>query len=273
MSVAFWSTELKKGGAPSEVQPPEGYVLNVQNAAIIGSEGRALHLYAKTQDIEGNDMDVLLTTLRGTVGSDQCQLSLVFGYDVPVQFYVKGDAKGAAMHVSGYFQPGPEDDEEPDSDEEGMDYGEFMEGMEQEMEGNGDEDSSDSDEDEEDDEEDDEEKAALYKAMAAGAASGSDDSDDDSEESEPRVQELDDEDSDSEDEQLDAAFINKMIAKNSGGAATAGGKEADKAISRLKASEPPAKKSKGDSGAQAKKGAAKGGNSNQGKKAGDKRKR
>ena len=271
MSVAFWSTELKKGGAPSEVQPPEGYVLNVQNAAIIGSDGKALNLFAKTQDIEGNEMDVLLTTLRGTAGSDQCQLSLVFGYDVPVKFYVKGDAKGASMHVSGYFQPGPEEDE-PDSDEEGMDYGEFMDGMEGMQEG-GDSDDMDSD-DSGDDEEDDEEKAALYKAMAAGAESGSDSEDDDSEGSEPRVQELseDEEESDSEDESLDAAFINKMIAKNTGGAKS-GKDTADKAIARLKASEPPAKKSKGESGAQAKKGAAKGSNGNQGKKSGDKRKR
>ena len=30
MSVAFWSAELKAGGKVVEVQPPLGYVLNVQ---------------------------------------------------------------------------------------------------------------------------------------------------------------------------------------------------------------------------------------------------
>jgi len=38
MSIAFWSVELKKG-KPVEVQPPEGYVLNLQNAAVTGGEG------------------------------------------------------------------------------------------------------------------------------------------------------------------------------------------------------------------------------------------
>jgi len=39
MSIAFWSVELKKG-KPAEVQPPEGYVLNLQNAAVTGGEGK-----------------------------------------------------------------------------------------------------------------------------------------------------------------------------------------------------------------------------------------
>ncbi len=52
MSVAFWSVELSKG-KPIEVQPPEGYVLNVQQAAIDAKDDTAVAtVKAKTTSIE-----------------------------------------------------------------------------------------------------------------------------------------------------------------------------------------------------------------------------
>ena len=46
---------------------------------------------------------------------------MVFGYDVPVKFTLEGACKAASVHLSGYFQPGPDDDEEDeeDGDEDG----------------------------------------------------------------------------------------------------------------------------------------------------------
>lgn len=48
-------------------------------------------------------------------------VGMVFGYDVPVKFSVEGGCKAASVHLTGYFQPGPddEDDEEDEDDEDG----------------------------------------------------------------------------------------------------------------------------------------------------------
>ena len=52
MSVAFWSAEVSKG-KPVEVQPPEGYVLNLQQAAITSDKDNASAIVkAKTTAIE-----------------------------------------------------------------------------------------------------------------------------------------------------------------------------------------------------------------------------
>lgn len=83
-AVAFWSTELKLG-APMEVQPPLGYFLNIQQAAFEGDKGH-LVVYAVTTSIDGEPIKPVLCTLRyGLI--EQCSLSLVFGYDVPVRIY------------------------------------------------------------------------------------------------------------------------------------------------------------------------------------------
>jgi len=210
-------------------------------------------------------MKALIATLRAGK-TDQCQLSLVFGFDVPVEFSLVGE--GMSVFLSGYFQPGPEDE---DMDEEG-DFGE-----------------------DEEDEEDGEDRAALYRQMAMGMNGGggedSDDDDDDDEEEEEeegRVQQLDDseedDEEDSEDEALDAQFINKMISKNK---APAGKGPVDKVVARLAASEAPAKKVKHEDAAKGKgqgQGQGQGQQKNKGddkkqhkqdknSKAGDKRKR
>lgn len=105
MSVAFWSVQLKSG-KPVEVQPPEGYVLNVQQAVLTGGKaGSSQELKVKTVSVEGDELEAVIAVLRsGTC--DQCSMSLVFGYDVPVSFSVEGNG---TLHLSGYYQPGPED--------------------------------------------------------------------------------------------------------------------------------------------------------------------
>jgi hypothetical protein len=128
MSVAFWCITLK-GGKSEEVQPPEGYVLNVQQCAIVGKPNESAVLQVNTTSVEGDSIDAVICTLRvGT--SDQVGLNLVFGYDVPASFSCTGKGE---LHVSGYYQPGPlEDDDEMDE------YGEYGE--------EGEDDESDSDE-------------------------------------------------------------------------------------------------------------------------------
>ena len=250
-----------KKGQNAEVQPPEGYVLNLQNAAVVAKENdkAVVQIYAKCLDINGEEVSALMATLRPGQ-TDQCQLSLVFGYDVPTEFFIKGDSKSAIVHLTGYYQPGPEDDE--DMDEEDEMYAHPFEGGETEDYDDDDEMASDESSG------DDEEKAALYKALAAGASGDSDDSEDSSEEGEPRVVELGDEgeddDSDSEDERMDADFVNKMIAKNANKGSSS------KGSSKANASQaPPAKKSKSaDGSANAKNTSRK-----KGGKSGEKRKR
>ncbi len=111
MSVAFWATKIV-AGKPVEVQPPEGYVLNVQQAAIVnGKDNQSYTVNVDTLAIEGEKLEAVIGTLRpGKV--DQFNFNLVFGYDVPTKFSVTSGDKDskAVVHLSGYFQPAPEDD-------------------------------------------------------------------------------------------------------------------------------------------------------------------
>jgi hypothetical protein len=67
MSVAFWSGVVQVG-KPCEVQPPEGYVLNIQQVALVvsgeGAKGGHMMLKAKTQAIDGEELEAVLGTLR-----------------------------------------------------------------------------------------------------------------------------------------------------------------------------------------------------------------
>jgi len=176
MSVAFWSVQIKSG-TEVEVQPPEGYVLNVQQAALESEKGSkgAAYLRVTTTNIAGDEQTSLLCTLRDD-RVEQCPLNLVFGYDVPIKFRADGDFKGS-LHVLGYYQPGPEeDDEEMDSD------------------------------DEEDMDEEDMEKYRGMLEAAYGRENEESDEESDSEDS--------DDESDSEDEKLDSNLVEKMIKKN-----------------------------------------------------------
>ena len=77
MSVAFWSIKVTTS-APQEIQPPEGYVLNLQSAALEikdGSDttGAYLSLKAESVDIEGKSFESVLGTLR-PVTADQISI-------------------------------------------------------------------------------------------------------------------------------------------------------------------------------------------------------
>ena len=75
-------------------------------------------MFCKTTSIEGDEVKPVLCTLRNP-SLEQTNLSLVFGYDVPVSFYITGDSK-AVVYLSGYFQPGPEDGEDDGEDVSGF---------------------------------------------------------------------------------------------------------------------------------------------------------
>ena len=115
MSVAFWSAEIK-AGKPVEDQPPEGYVLNLQQAALAeGKTDASSIIKATTTGIDGDKLIAVLCTLKKNT-CDQVGLQLVFGFDVPVQFSLDGPG---SVYLSGYYQPGPEMDDRDDFD---MDY-------------------------------------------------------------------------------------------------------------------------------------------------------
>jgi cell division septation protein DedD len=114
MSVAFWSIELKVG-KPVVVQPPEGYVLNVQLAALSGEgTGSGSVVRVETLAIEGETLNSVLCTLRPKT-AEQCNVNLIFGYDVNATFSVTGDAKNSVF-LNGYYQPAPEDGDEDEDD-------------------------------------------------------------------------------------------------------------------------------------------------------------
>eukprot|EP01036_Dinobryon_divergens_P041344 gene41344-54793_t len=113
MSLAFWSVALK-AGVKTEIQPPEGYVLNVQQAALEGDGKGAFLVKVETESIEGEPINAVICTLRPNT-CEQTGLQLIFGFDVSVKLYFTGDAKGT-VHVSGYYQPAPEDFDEDDED-------------------------------------------------------------------------------------------------------------------------------------------------------------
>lgn len=153
MSVAFWS-EIVTAKKPFETQPPEGthvaiialtsivplciiyrctsniftsysiayaigYVMNLQNAAVCNAK-ESVNLFACSDAISGDKIKALLCVLSSKI--PQTQLSLVFGYDVPVSFRVEGCSK-AEVHITGYYQPIGDSDSE-DSDDEGDDFDE-----------------------------------------------------------------------------------------------------------------------------------------------------
>jgi hypothetical protein len=204
MSIAFWSQKLTKG-KPIEVQAPEGYVLNIQQAALgedCGDNSKhSFVLHAKTVSIDGDDIDAVIGTLR-PITCDQTNISLVFGFDVPTTFVLAGSGKGT-LHLSGYFQPGPDDDEEEDM--EGLEGEDFDSDMDSE-----DMDSDSGDEDEEGLSE----KAALYKSLAGKASGKSSDN------GKLVVEPFDDNEAtssdDDDDEDVDDEFIAKMIRENGG---------------------------------------------------------
>ena len=159
MSVAFWSVDIKKG-KPQEVQPPEGYVLNVQQAALVG-DGPVI-VRAKSTSIEGDVLNPVLCTLKSQF--PQTNLQLVFGFDVPIEFTAEGNG---TVSLSGYFQPGPEsfsDDDDDDldmydldDDEEDAVVGKAIAHKNMIQNGGGKKDGeSTSDDDDDDDDEDDE---------------------------------------------------------------------------------------------------------------------
>lgn len=71
MSIAFWSAVVKVGKVV-EVQPPEGYVLNLQQAALVGHDAAngSIVVKAHSVSLEGDKVDAVLGTLR-PITSDQ----------------------------------------------------------------------------------------------------------------------------------------------------------------------------------------------------------
>jgi hypothetical protein len=142
MSIAFWSVKVTAEKS-AEVQAPEGYVLNLTLAAL--TSGSKAQVKVSTIAIEGEPLDSVLCTLRQDK-TEQFALNLVFADDVPTTFSLGSADKSAVVYLSGYFQPGP-DNEEGDEDMEDFD-----------------EEDDDEDDDEEEDEDEEEVAAPAKKA-------------------------------------------------------------------------------------------------------------
>ena len=119
MAIAFVSFELRLD-KPVVPMIPEGYVMNICQAALAmdkeGDKGY-LQIFIKTQSmVSGDDLNALIGTLRAGQ-TEQFATNLVFGDDFEITFSVKGTAKGS-VHLSGYYQPGLQDEEEDDDEEQ-----------------------------------------------------------------------------------------------------------------------------------------------------------
>lgn len=188
-----------KSGKAVEVQPPEGYVLNLQLAALHGENEKCAVVKVETMAIEGDPLKAVICTLRSK-SNDQCNVNLVFGYDVSTKFSFEGD-KSSTVYLSGYYQPAPEDMgsedefgnyEESDSDEDDEEKPMQSAPKESKLVVEEDSEGDDSDSDIEEDSVDEE---FIKKMIAANKASASDsDSEEDSEGE-------DEEDSESESEE------------------------------------------------------------------------
>lgn len=110
MSVAFWSAKLSNDGKGVEVQPPENFVLIVTNAALDleSSNKGSVAVKLTTESIEGEKISSILGTLNPEK-FPQFSLNVCLGYDVETTFSVVGpkDSK-ATVHLSGYYQPAPD---------------------------------------------------------------------------------------------------------------------------------------------------------------------
>eukprot|EP01038_Epipyxis_sp_PR26KG_P007165 gene7165-9768_t len=204
MSVAFWSTPLKTT-EPVEIQPPEGYVLNITQAALTGKG--SLVIKVSTISIEGDELVTVIGTLREQK-SEQFPLSLVFGYDVPTKFSVTGDASATA-YLSGYYQPAPNEDDDED-DEDGP-FGRY---------GEDDEDEDDEDEDSEQEDVKDTKKpvtAAKPAVVPEVTKAKVDPIKDGKKDSKMVVEDAGDDEEDSDDDEdededdVDEEFVTKMI--------------------------------------------------------------
>ena len=119
-NLAFVSYVLRPGkDVIAEI--PEGCCLNICQAALATDNADvkgSLQLRAVSTSIENEPIDAVLGTLRAGV-TDQMQLGLCYGYDVPVKFKAVGNLKGSCIHLSGYLQPGPDDgDDDGEHDDE-----------------------------------------------------------------------------------------------------------------------------------------------------------
>ncbi len=117
MSIAYWSVKLVPG-KPVSVQAPEGYVLNVNQAALVGGKEKSTFVVkVDTVAIEGDKLESVLGTLR-PVSVEQFSMNLVFADDVPTSFSVASTDNSGSVYLSGYYQPGPDQE---DGDEDDMD--------------------------------------------------------------------------------------------------------------------------------------------------------
>lgn len=111
MAVAFWSIKLNSNGEKVKVQPPEGFVLTITMVALDTTDvenNASFTVKLATQSIEGSDIDSIIGTLKGN-GTTQFSTNIVIGYDVETEFSVGSKSSKGVVHLSGYYQPAPND--------------------------------------------------------------------------------------------------------------------------------------------------------------------
>ena len=103
MMVCFWGAQVMESKSV-HVQPPEGFVLNVQLATLDATMGDRYVLKVSTRSIDGEPIRTIVCSLRPKT-VENVKLDLVFGWEAPVTFEVSGGS--GTVHLSGYYQPGP----------------------------------------------------------------------------------------------------------------------------------------------------------------------
>lgn len=98
MSVAFWSAVIKVG-KPCDVQPPDGYVLNLQQAALVDHEAKgSVVLKAHSVSIEGDNIEAVLGTLR-PITADQFSMGNHISLTIKITKKHWGDSNKRILNV------------------------------------------------------------------------------------------------------------------------------------------------------------------------------
>ena len=109
VQVSFWGIVVEEKRMV-RVHPRKGLVLNIQMVALETTKTEPCDKC--TLYIEVDQKTHVLCTLR-PMQMENVKLDLVFGSDKVIKFGVSGTGR---VHLTGYYQPGPVDDEDGEGD-------------------------------------------------------------------------------------------------------------------------------------------------------------
>jgi len=118
MAVIFFG-EVVSAGKPLSYEVPEGFVLNICQAALGAQAKGNASLLVGAENASGEQSKVVVCTLRAQK-TEHTQLSLVFDSESPIVFEVEGNE---SVNVTGFLQLSNDEDYDGEDDEDIDIYG------------------------------------------------------------------------------------------------------------------------------------------------------